>query len=318
MPRPYRWRRRATLRSQPMGDYHVHLHPHGPYTGDGPPPGVYPPGHIEAYVEVAQERGADEVGFTEHLYRCVESADALGPFWETEPQTDLAAQARDFVHEDRTLSLESYVAAVVAAQERGLPVKLGLEVDFFPNSIEAVLDLLEPYPWDFLIGSIHWVGGWSIDHDDAVFEFDRRGVEQAYQDYFEWETALASSGSVDILAHADVVKKYGHRLASPPLASYQRVATAAAETGTAIEVSTAGLHKPIGEMYPAPEFLQVCFEAGVEISLASDAHFPHEAARDRHLAVAAARAAGYTRRVRFTRRVRELVPLDGDREETTV
>ncbi len=299
-----------------MGDYHVHLHPHGPYTGDGPPPGEYPPGHIEAYVATAQRRGADEVGFTEHLYRCVESAGALGEFWANEPRHDLARQARDFVHEDRTLSLESYVGAVTAAKDRGLPVKLGLEVDFFPASIEAVLDLLEPYPWDFLIGAIHWVGGWSIDHEDAAYEFERRGIEQSYEDYFEWETAVAASGAVDILAHADVVKKHGHRLPAPPLELYQRVAQAAAATRTAIEVSTAGLHKPIGEIYPAPELLRMCFEAGVEISLASDAHYPHEAARDRHLAVAAARAAGYTRRVRFARRERELVPLESDREES--
>lgn len=293
-----------------MGDYHVHLHPHGPYTGEGPPPGVYPPGHIDAYVEVALGRGADEVGFTEHLYRCVESADVLGPFWELEPRADLAAQTREFVHEDRTLSLESYVAVVLDAKARGLPVKLGLEVDFFPHSIDAVLDLLEPYPWDFLIGSIHWVGGWAIDHDDAVHEFERRGVERAYQDYFEWETALAASGSVDVLAHADVVKKHGHRLAQPPRELYTKVAAAAAGTETAIEVSTAGLHRPIGEMYPAPEFLEVCFEAGVEITLASDAHVPEDAALDRSLAIAAARAAGYTRRVRFDRRVRAFVPLE--------
>ena len=98
----------------------------------------------------------------------------------------------------------------------------------------------------------------------------------------------------------------------------ERVALAAVGTGTAIEVSTAGLHKPIAEMYPAPEFLRVCFEAGVEISLASDAHYPHEAALDRHLAVAAARAAGYTQRVRFARRRRDFVPLDVHREEDTV
>lgn len=298
-----------------MGDYHVHLHPHGPYSGNGPPPGEYPRGHIEAYVDAAQQRGADEIGFTEHLYRCIESADALGEFWADEPRHDLAEQARDFVHEDRTLSLDKYVLAVTAAQDRGLPVKLGLEVDFFPNSIEAVLELLDPYPWDFLVGSIHWVGGWSIDHDGAAYEFERRGVEQAYQDYFEWETAVAASGAVDILAHADVVKKHGRRLPSPPIELYRRVATAAADSRTAIEVSTAGLHAPIAEMYPAPEFLRVCFEAGVEISLASDAHYPHDAARDRHRAIEAARSAGYTRRVRFTRRERELVALELEREE---
>jgi histidinol-phosphatase (PHP family) len=205
--------------------------------------------------------------------------------------------------------LESYVAVVTDAQERGLPVKLGLEVDFFKHSIGAVLDLLEPYPWDFLIGSIHWVGGWSIDHSDVAYEFERRGVDQAYEDYFAWETQLAASGTVDVLAHADVVKKYGHRLPAAPLDLYRKVARAAAASGTAVEVSSAGLRKTVGEMYPAPEFLTILHEEGVPITLASDAHYPNECAVDRDLAIEAARAAGYTHRLRFRRRESESVPL---------
>lgn len=292
-----------------MGDYHVHLHPHGPYTGQGPPPGEYPDGHLDAYVAAALDRGADEVGFTEHLFRCVESEAALGRFWETEPQHDLAEQTAAFVREERNLSLERYVAVVVDAKERGLPVKLGLEVDFFAETIEAVLDLLEPYPWDFLIGSIHWVGGWSIDHEGVDYEFERRGVPEAYEDYFACETQLAASGAVDVLAHADVVKKSGHRLSAPPLEAYRRVAQAAANSGTAVEVSSAGLRKPVGEMYPAPEFLSIFHDEGVPITLASDAHYPDECAIDRDLVVTAARAAGYTHRLRFRERVGELVPL---------
>ena len=292
-----------------MGDYHVHLHPHGPYSGVGPPPGEYPPGHLDAYVETALGRGADEVGFTEHLFRCVESADALGPFWEREPRPDLAEQTAEFVAEERNLSLERYVEVVTDAQDRGLPVKLGLEVDFFEHSIDAVLDLLAPYPWDLLIGSIHWVGGWSIDHSAVEYEFARRGVAQAYEDYFAWETQLAASGTVDVLAHSDVVKKYGHRLPAVPLDLYRQVAREAAASGTAVEVSSAGLRKPIGEVYPAPEFLSVFHEEGVPITLASDAHYPTECAVDRDLAIEAARAAGYTQRLRFQRREAEVVPL---------
>ncbi len=292
-----------------MGDYHVHLHQHGPYRGDGPAPGEYPAGHIEAYVAAAQARGMDEVGVTEHLYRCVESAEALGPFWDAAPTPELAEFTRTFTQEDRVLSLDRYVDAVLAAKGRGLPVLLGLEVDFFPESIERVLRLLEPYPWDFLIGSIHWVGGWSVDHSGSVAEFARRGVVRAYEDYFALETALAASGTVDVLAHADVVKKFGHRPDEPPLELYAKVAAAAASSGTAVEVSTGGLDKPIGELYPAPAFLDAFFEAGVPITLASDAHVPGDTARDFDLAVAEAKRAGYTQRVRFDQRRRSLVPL---------
>ncbi|NNF69822.1 MAG: histidinol-phosphatase HisJ family protein [Acidimicrobiia bacterium] len=292
-----------------MGDHHVHLHPHGPYDGTGPAPGEYPPGHIESYIERALERGADEVGFTEHLYRCADVSHLLGRFWESEPRQDLAVQAREFVTSDLALNLEDYVSAVVDAKDRGLPVKLGLEVDFFPESIEAVSEHLSRYPFDFLIGSVHWVGGWSVDHDDAVHEYDRRGVDTAYADYFALETALAASGMVDVLAHADVIKKFGHRPTAVPAEWYRKVASAAAATGTAIEVSTAGRYKPVAEMYPAPEFLGEAFSAGVGITLASDAHVPEECGRDRDIAIEYARAAGYTTRIRFEERRAMEVPL---------
>ncbi len=294
-----------------MGDYHVHLHPHGPYRGVGPKPGTYPAGHLEAYVAAAIAQGAREVGFTEHLYRCVESEPVLGAFWETEERPDLAAQAEAFVREDRVLSLEGYVAAVVAAKERGLPVLLGLEVDFFPDTIDAVLDLVAPYPWDFLVGSVHWVGGWSIDHEDVAYEFERRGVRRAYEEYFALETALAASGAVDVLAHVDVVKKHGRRLAVPPEDLYAPVVAAAARTGTAVEVSTAGLHQPAREIYPHATFLRMFHEAGVPVTLASDAHLPEHCARDRDRAVALARSVGYTERLRFRRREARPVPLEG-------
>jgi histidinol-phosphatase (PHP family) len=292
-----------------MGDYHVHLHNHGPYRGVGPPLGEYPPGHIESYVETAAQRGLCEVGFTEHLYRCIESTPVLGRFWEREPRGDLAEQTEAFVAEDRTLSLDAYVTAVVAAKDRGLPVKLGLEVDFFPATIEAVLDLLAPYPWDFLIGSVHWIGGWSVDHGDAAYEFARRGVRRAYEEYFALETELAASGSVDVLAHVDVVKVHGDVLAAPPVDLYQSVVAAAAASGTAVEISSSGLYKPIGEIYPAPQLLQMFHDAGVRITLASDAHEPGHCGRDADRLVAAARDAGYNEYLVFDQRTSTMQEL---------
>lgn len=284
-----------------MSDYHLHLHPHEP-ADSGPPPGEYPDGHIEAYVDAAAERGVTELGFTEHLYRCVEAVPVLGRFWETEPKADLAAQTASWVPPDQNLSLERYVEAVTAAKERGLPVKLGLEVDFFPDTIEAVEELLAPYPWDFLIGAVHWVGGWTIDSSISLYEYERRGVDQAWADYFVLEAELAASGAVDVLAHVDLPKKYGHRPSREPLDLYRTVVSAAAGSGTAVEVSSQGLRKPVGEIYPSPAFLRLFREADVPITLASDAHRPDEAGWGHAEVVTAARAAGYERYLQFEQR----------------
>lgn len=287
-----------------MSDYHLHLHPHsgGERPGD-PPPGEYPPDLIEAYVEWAASRGVTELGFTEHLYRCFEGAAVLGEFW-VDPATpsELAALTERMVAEDLTLSLDRYVEVVEAAKGRGLPVKLGLEVDYFPETFDAVLELLEPYPWDFLIGSVHWIGGWALDAAHSAYEFERRGVDRAWDEYFSLLARLAASGGVDVLAHADVIKKFGFLPGTDATGWYAAVGAAAAMTGTAVEVSTAGLRYPVAEVYPASAFLDVFHAAGVSITLASDAHHASDAGLDHELAVQAARAAGYTTHLRFARR----------------
>lgn len=292
-----------------MSDYHVHLHAHGEYLGIGPAPGEYPDGHIEAYVETARSRGVEEVCFTEHLYRCVEAASVLGEFWVGEPRVALAEQTERFIAEDLTLSLDRYVDAVLGAKGRGLPVLLGLEVDFFPETIDAVLDLLSPYPWDLLIGSVHWLGGWSFDHPEVVAEFVDRGVETVYEEYFELEAELAASGTVDVLAHVDLVKVFGHRLDSAPLDLYRTVVDGAVRSGTAVEVNTSGLRGLTEEMYPAPSFLQMFAEAGVGITLGSDAHIPDDVGSGFDAASGLAKSVGYTERLVFAERIARPVPL---------
>ncbi len=291
-----------------MSDYHLHLHPHEP-DDDLPPPGEYPPGYVESFVEAAAGRGVEELGFTEHLYRCVESEPVLGAFWEREADPELAEISRRFVEADRTLSLDSYVEAILTAKDEGLPVKLGLEVDFFPETIEAVLELIDPYPWDFLIGSVHWIGGWAVDSSESAFEVERRGVDVVWAQYFELERQLAASGAVDVLAHVDVCKKYGYRPANEPVDLYRGVVDAALASGTAVEVSSAGLRWPAGEVYPSPLLLGMFHEAGVAITLASDGHRPSQAGIGHREVVAAAKAVGYTSHLRFEERRRIEVGL---------
>ena len=270
----------------------------------------YAPDLIERYLEGAVANGVTELGFTEHLYRCVESADALGRFWAGETP-EVAAFVERFVDLDRTLSLERYVETVVAARDRGLPVRLGLEVDFFPDSIDRVLALLDGYPFDFLIGSIHWVGGLPTDVAELQGECRRRGWRRVWEDYTDLVVELGRGGYVDAIAHVDVLKKYGHRLEVEPLDLYDRIVEAAVAGGTAVEVSSQGLRKPAGEAYPAPNLLARLAQAGVPITFASDAHEADEAGWGHDEVVAAARDAGYADRLGFEARHALTVPLDG-------
>ena len=264
--------------------------------------GTYPTGYIDRYVEAALARGVTEIGFTEHLYRCVEAEPVLGQWWAGDPQRHLADEMEAWVRSERNLSLHRYVEVVLDAKQRGLPVKLGLEVDFVPGTEAAVLELLAGIPFDYLVGSIHWIGAWNFMRDTAPVELARRGVDNAFAQYFELETALAGSGMVDVLAHADVIKKHGIQPTGELLELYRPVVTAAVRTGTAVEVSSAGLRNPVAEIFPTPGFLDAFHAGGVPIMLASDAHAPDDAAWGYDAVVAAARRAGYSEYLRFSNR----------------
>jgi histidinol-phosphatase (PHP family) len=291
-----------------MSDYHLHLHPHRPTQG-APPMGTYPVGWLDRFVAVALARGATEVGFTEHLYRCVEAGPILGRWWDAEPNPTLAAEMETWIGEERNLSLATYVEVVLDAKARGLPVKLGLEVDFVPGTEGAVTELLAGIPFDYLIGSVHWIGGWNFMRDTAPPEYGRRGVRRAFEQYFALEAAVAGSGLVDVLAHADVIKRHGLVPDGRLDELYAAVVTAAVASGTAVEVSSIGLRHSLAELYPAPGFLSRFHAAGVPITLASDAHVPDDAAWGRDAIIGAARAAGYGEYLRFEARRRVPTPL---------
>src|SRR5207237_343782 len=101
----------------------------------------------EEYVEQARRTGIDEIGFSDHVYYFRQGE----RLWEIPRMLERC-------HDD----LDDYVDAVVEAKRRGLPVKLGLEVDYFPGIETGIAELLEPYPWDYVLGSVHFVDGFPV------------------------------------------------------------------------------------------------------------------------------------------------------------
>ncbi len=237
-------------------DYHMHLRDRAErigFTVEG----------IERFVETAAARSVDEIGFTEHVYYFVQTRELWGLPYQTERCV---------------YDLDRYVEAVVEAKRQGLPVKLGLEVDYLGGRQDELAAALEPYPWDYLLGSVHWIGGQAIDQEPGIWAC--APVEEVWRRYFEALAELAASGHVDVLAHPDLAKIFGRR---PGRIQYPAL------DGVALEISTAGLHKPVGEVYPDLAML-----AGrPPITLASDAHAPQNVGRDFDQALERAQSAGY-------------------------
>jgi histidinol-phosphatase (PHP family) len=270
-------------------DYHMHLRDRP----GGEPLGRYSAERAEQYAEQARAAGVDEIGFTDHVF----SFRQFKAFWEI-----------PWMLERATDDVDEYVGAVEEAKSRGLPIKLGLEVDYFPGVERELADLLEPYPWDYLLGSVHFVDGFPVDQEPGLVH--RVPVGEAWRRYFVWLRNAARSGLFDVLSHPDLIKFFGVR-AGDEETHFLHVETADAidAAGVCVEVSAAGLHKPVGELYPDRELLVACRQRDVPITLASDAHEPAHVGRDVDRAAALAREVGYETVTVFEGRERRQEPL---------
>ena len=251
-----------------MLDYHLHLWPHGT------PSAAPTPEQLASYCEHAAAHGVSEIALTEHLFRFAQATDVLGGFWADDPSPEMQQTMAAYWDEHADADLDTYVTAVVDAKAAGLPVILGLEVDYYPGRMDKVQRLLEGYPFDVLLGSVHWLGAWGFDdyeHPVVAAEWDHRAVERVWDDYTTALEELAACGVVDVLAHPDLCKVTGRRPATPD-EFFDRMAEAAARSGMAAEVSSAGWRKPVDEEYPAPPLLARFKEHGVPVTTASDAH----------------------------------------------
>jgi histidinol-phosphatase (PHP family) len=227
---------------------------------------------VELFLDVAGARGIDEIGFSEHAYYFEETRS----LWSVP------------YHVERChYPIEPYVDAVVEAKREGMPVKLGLEVDYVPGMEEETAEILRPYPWDYLIGSIHFVGNYSIDSEPTLVA--EVGVEEAWRRYYDMLAGAARSGLFETLAHPDLVKMYG----DGDEISWDWARVADGLDGVCLEVSSAGLHKRHGSLYPNADLLGEARRRSVPITLASDAHVPQNVGRDLASAIEHARTAGY-------------------------
>ena len=251
-----------------MLDYHLHLWPHG--QRDKSPT----LDQLHEYCELAAKNGVKEIAITEHLFRFVQVDRFLGGFFKQYPESPVRAIMEQYWADHAQADLDTYVEVALEAKAAGLPIVLGMEVDYYPGRMHEVSKFLAGYPFDVLLGSVHWLGAWPFDHvSDPVImaEWDNFGIENAWRAYTTSLEELADANAVDVLAHPDLIKVAGH-LPRVPEEFYDRMAEAARNSGISAEVSSAGWRKPVKEAYPAPYLLRRFFDYGVPITTASDAH----------------------------------------------
>ena len=218
-----------------MIDYHLHLWPHSESSV------WFRLDQIAAYCDEAARHGVNELALTEHSHRFVDVASVVGPFWERfghEPTSKTMAAYWDFHARN---SLEEYVTLAQRAKDEGLPVKIGLEVDYYKDQMGAVSELLAQYPFDVLIGSVHWLGTWHLDDYESevdLHEWRVRDVDQCWRDYAVAIDELCATNAVDVLAHPDLIKVAGF-IASSPGDTWDAMAESAAKADVSMECSSA-------------------------------------------------------------------------------
>ncbi len=272
-----------------LTDYHVHLRPDEP---DTPPDRYFTQQNADRYLAAAADAGIEELGVSEHIHRFADSLELWRhEWWEQQAFDDLAAYC-EFV--------------------RSTPLKLSIEMDYLPTQEDRTASLLDAHDFDYVIGSVHFLGESAVDHDGWDVWDGAGDADEIWRRYFETVAQAARSGLFDVLAHPDLVKVWGPERPEPeldPRFHYEPLVQAVAETGVAVEVSTAGLRKPVEELYPAPALAQMLVDAGASFSLSSDAHLPEHIGWEYERAVDAMKGWGIHEVSVFDRRERWMEPL---------
>jgi histidinol-phosphatase (PHP family) len=273
-----------------LTDLHVHLRPDDLEATEER---YFTAENARRYRDTARERGIEQLGVSEHVYRFRQALEVWDhEFWQQNAVGDLDEYC-EFVRGETDLLL-------------------GIEADYFEGREERVAALLDSRDWDYVIGSIHFMRGGALDHEDYDVWQPGADPDEVWERYFDTLAGAARSGLFDVLAHPDLVKMWGSSRPRPDgdlRRFYDRAMGAIADADVAIEVSTAGLRKPVGEIYPAPDFLRMCVDAGKPLALSSDAHTPEQLGHAYPEAIDLLRGLGVDEIATFERRERRMVPL---------
>lgn len=231
-------------------DYHLHTSRCG-----------HARGTMEEYVIAARSLGIGEIGFSDHIPL----------YWLPEAQRD-PGLAMSFSQ------LPGYIEEVNFLQRKysDMTIKLGIEADYIPGHEDELKKVLDQYSFDYVLGSVHYIDGWGFDNPAYIAKYQEWDINELYERYFALLQQAAQSGLFHVMAHCDLIKKLGYRTQMDLQSLYRETAKVFSKTGVIVELNTAGLRAPAGEIYPHPSFIEQCTMRGIRFTLGSDAHKPEQ------------------------------------------
>ena len=268
---------------EPVPDYHMHT-----------PRCNHAIGSVMEYAESAILQGLPEIGMSDHS----PMPKGYDEAWR--------------MRRDELMNYINEIKDVKESIKDKLLLRIGLEADYYPGAEAYLRELIDSHKWDYIIGSVHYLDDWGFDNEENLSEWEHRDVEDAYCDYYTLVAASARSGLFDIIGHPDLIKKFGHR---PPLGSKrvrdaeEEMLLALKQADIAMEVSSAGLRKPVGEIYPHAHLIARAGELGIPIAFGSDAHAPGEVGFAMQVCLSVLHACGIHEIATFAERQRRMQPI---------
>jgi len=220
-----------------LQDYHVHALAHGEYQ--------YTYEWLKKFLTIARERQITELGFAEH---------------------------DEFISQ-----IDTSVLKRLQEEFPDIHLRLGLEVDYIPGREDYIQQIIRSYDFDYIIGSVHFIDGWGFDHPDFRYLFEEKDIDQVYSRYFELVHMAVKCGLFDIIGHLDLIKIWGYRPQQNNVMFHvEPLLNSIKAAGMIIEINSAGLRKPVGELYPQQEIIDLMASKQIAVTLGSDAHHPRQ------------------------------------------
>ncbi len=265
-----------------MIDYHLHT-----------PRCCHAQGSPREYLAEAELKGLTEIGFSDHF--------PLGMLGYT-PSNQVTMNPEE---------LDLYIRDIKSLKNNSndVKIKLGIEIDYIPGTEDKVRSLLGQYNFDYVIGSIHFLGDWDFTHPGHADAYQKLNIDKIYREYFDLLGKLCHSKLFDIVGHVDVVKKFGYRPENGLEHYWQEIVQIFKETGMCFELNTAGREAPVGDFYPDRRLLELSCAAGIPVTLGSDAHSPEQVGRYFPEAIELLKSAGYRELTVFENRVKSAVAI---------
>lgn len=256
-------------------------------------------GTLEEYVRRGIEIGLSQIGLSDHM-----------PLLHVDPAAYYPEMAMPMEE------LPRYVEEAFSLKEkyRGqIDVRVGLEGDYIEGWEKQIESIVRAYPWDYVIGSVHFLGEWDVSDFRQVHHWEGQDVFAVYERYYDAVAKAAATGFYDIMGHLDVIKRFGHRPDAARQAETEALERRALEAvraaGVAMELNASGLSKPVAEMFPSRRVLAAAIEMGIPLTIGSDAHDPMKLSEHLDKARALLHELGVRELATFEKRSRKMIPL---------